>query len=318
MRADRLVATLLLLQVRGRVTAAELEVSLKTARRDLEALSLAGIPIYSQPGLGGGWRLLGGARTDLSGLTAAEARTLFLIAGPSAAVSPEAKAALRKLMRALPASFRATAEAAAAATVLDPSGWGADPTPDPPPELQRAVIERMQVRLAYRDASDTDSERVVHPLGLVAKGEAWYLIADTDAGRRTFRVDRIRAVEATGLPAVRPEGFDLAEAWRAIAASVEERRTRVRAVVKADAAIVAGLRAQLGADVSVGKREADGQIGLRISGSSAHIIAEQLAGWGRGLEVVGPEEVRGHLARIGAELIEAYGEPATRGLPGAR
>ena len=119
MRADRLVATLLLMQSRGRVTAAELaeelEVSVATARRDLEALSTAGIPVYPQPGRGGGWSLLGGARTDLSGLTAAEAQALFLLVGPAAAVAPEAKAALRKLVRALPDTFRADAEAVARA-----------------------------------------------------------------------------------------------------------------------------------------------------------------------------------------------------------
>src|SRR3954471_20496608 len=106
MKADRLVATLMLLQTRHKVTCAELaeelEISERTARRDLEALSAAGIPVYSQPGRNGGWALLGGARTDLSGLTAAEARTLFLVAGPSSAVPPEAKAALRKLVQALP------------------------------------------------------------------------------------------------------------------------------------------------------------------------------------------------------------------------
>ena len=97
MRADRLVATLLLMQSRGRVTAAELaeerEVSVATARRDLEALSAAGIPVYPQPGRGGGWSLLGGARTDLSGLTAAEARALFLLVGPAAGVAGEGRAA---------------------------------------------------------------------------------------------------------------------------------------------------------------------------------------------------------------------------------
>ena len=128
MRADRLVATLLLMQSRGRVTAAklaeELEVSVATARRDLEALSTAGIPVYPQPGRGGGWSLLGGARTDLSGLTAAEAQALFLLVGPAAAVAPEAKAALRKLVRALPDTFRADAEAAASAVVIDPARWG--------------------------------------------------------------------------------------------------------------------------------------------------------------------------------------------------
>src|SRR5262249_26858007 len=95
MRADRLVATLLVLQARGRVTAAELadelEVSVKTARRDLEALATAGIPVYPQPGRGGGWSLVGGARTDLSGLSAAQAQALFLLVGPAAAVSGEAK-----------------------------------------------------------------------------------------------------------------------------------------------------------------------------------------------------------------------------------
>jgi predicted DNA-binding transcriptional regulator YafY len=130
MRADRLVATLLFLQTRGRVTAAqvaaELEVSTRTARRDLEALAIAGIPVYSQPGRSGGWSLVGGARTDLTGLTAAEARTLFLIAGPSSAVTPEAKAALRKLIQALPETFRAEAEQAAAAIVLDPAEWGSE------------------------------------------------------------------------------------------------------------------------------------------------------------------------------------------------
>src|SRR5205085_9249697 len=119
----------------------------KTARRDLEALSIAGIPVYSQPGRGGGWALVGGARTDLSGLTAAEARTLFLVAGPSSAVTPEAKAALRKLVRALPETFRAEAEKAASAIVLDPARWGGK-APSTPPHLealQHAVIDGVQI-----------------------------------------------------------------------------------------------------------------------------------------------------------------------------
>src|SRR5580693_6751940 len=138
MRADRLVATLLYLQSRGRVTAQEvadeLEVSIRTARRDLEALSIAGIPVYSQAGRGGGWTLVGGARTDLSGLTAAEARTLFLVAGPSTA-TPDLKTALRKLVRARPATFRSEAEAAAGAVVLDPTGWDHG-APAPPRHLE--------------------------------------------------------------------------------------------------------------------------------------------------------------------------------------
>src|SRR6187397_1492765 len=124
MRADRLVAALLFLQHRGRVTAEELEVSVATARRDLEALSAAGIPVSPQAGRGGGWALVGGARTDLSGLTASEAQALFLLAGPAASTGPEVRSALRKLIRALPATFRADAQAAAGAVVVDPSPWG--------------------------------------------------------------------------------------------------------------------------------------------------------------------------------------------------
>src|SRR5829696_6808976 len=117
MRADRLVAALLHIQARGRVTAAELagelEVSVATARRDLEALSAAGIPVYPQAGRGGGWSLVGGARTDLSGLSASEAQALFLLLGPATArvAGPvAARSALRKLLRALPQTFRADAE----------------------------------------------------------------------------------------------------------------------------------------------------------------------------------------------------------------
>src|SRR5258708_19904260 len=111
MRADRLVAALLLMQARGRVTAAdlagELEVSVATARRDLEALSTAGIPVYPQPGRGGGWSLVGGARTDLSGLSATEAQALFLLVAPAAAAPREAQAPLRKPLPPHPPPFRA-------------------------------------------------------------------------------------------------------------------------------------------------------------------------------------------------------------------
>ncbi len=209
-----------MLQSRGRVTAAEvateLEVSERTARRDLDALGTAGLPIYSLQGRNGGWELAGGGRTDLSGLTAAEARALFLVAGPSSGATPEMKAALRKLVRALPESFRTAAEAVSTAVVIDPSGWDETRRDRPnPPQLdavQRAVVEGEQIVLDYVARNREPSSRTVHPLGLAAKGTAWYLVADTEAGLRTFRVDRITAVVATGEPVVRPEGFELTEA----------------------------------------------------------------------------------------------------------
>src|SRR5688572_14451353 len=229
MRADRLVAALLLIQARGRVTAAELaeelEVSVATARRDLEALSTAGIPVYPQAGRGGGWSLVGGARTDLSGLSAPEARALFLLAGPAASVSSDAKAALRKLVRALPATFRADAQAAADATMIDPTRWGERirHRPETVDVLQAAVIGRRKVRLAYVSASRQErTERLVDPWGLVDKDDVWYLIAGTEQGQRTFRVDRVAAAEPTDLPARRPDGFALAAAWERVVGDVEE------------------------------------------------------------------------------------------------
>ena len=313
MRADRLVATLLVLQSRGRVTAAEvaeeLEVSIKTARRDLEALSMAGIPVYSQAGKGGGWSLIGGARTDLSGLTAAEARTLFLVAGPSSTATPEAKAALRKLVQALPETFRADAEAAASAVVLDPAHWGGCTTPRPPhlDALQEAVVTGRQVRLGYSDRARSETERVVHPLGLVEKGTVWYLVAGTDAGMRTFRLSRVRSVVMTEDAVVRPADFDLAEQWRSVVETIEEFRTTTRAVVRIAPGPAVGLRQQFASSFTELRRLDDGRVEVEVGAARPGILAEQLAGWGAMIEVTSPDEVREHLGRIGRELVERYG-----------
>jgi predicted DNA-binding transcriptional regulator YafY len=318
-RADRLVAVLLILQARGRVTAAgladELEISERTARRDLEALAMAGIPVYSQPGRGGGWSLLGGARTDLSGLTAAEARTLFLVAGPSASATPQIKAALRKLVRALPEPFRAEAEAAASAVVIDPASWDRTHVPAPAhlDELQRAVVEGVQVRIVYEAPDRPETERTVHPLGLVAKASVWYLVAATDAGMRTFRLSRVRAVTPTKDPVERPEGFDLETHWRSVVAELDEKRVTFRATARVKPEAIPWLRSSLGNRVSV-REDAGNHVEIEIRSWSARSLAAELAGFGRWVEVLHPAEVRRELARIGDELRERYGERT----PGAK
>ncbi|MBF6415125.1 helix-turn-helix transcriptional regulator [Nocardia cyriacigeorgica] len=313
MRADRLVATLLLMQNRGRVTAAEiateLEVSVATARRDLEALSAAGIPVYPQPGRGGGWQLIGGARTDLSGLTAGEAQALFLLAGPSAGAQPEAKAALRKLVRALPQTFRGEAEAAADAVVIDPSRWGATERALPAEvrTLQRAVVQRNKVRLNYRTRTGEQFERLVDPLGLVDKDGIWYLVAGTERGRRTYRVDRIGEMAVTDEPAERPADFDLAQAWEQVVDEVERHRSTVAATVLISERLLPILRDQQGRHCVVDGPVADGRIRARVTAPTAWMVAQQLAGWGDSIEVLGPDEVRAELARIGAQLVGRYG-----------
>lgn len=316
MRADRLVATLLLLQTRGRVTAAdvatELEVSERTARRDLDALSTAGIPVYASRGRGGGWELVGGARTDLTGLTAEEARTLFLVVGPSAAASPELKTALRKLVRALPEPFRAGAEASVTSVVVDPAAWGtrgAGTRPAPPhlEALQRATVDGVEVRLSYSGRDRTLSVREVHPLGLVAKQAVWYLVAGTDDGTRPFRVDRVRGVERTGRPAVRPPGFDLDAAWRDVVATVTELRAPAKVRAAADPRLVQVLRWLFDQEIAIGDPRPDGRVDVVVSGMSLDVVARRLAGFGAAVEVLDPPEARGHLAEIGRQLAGLYG-----------
>lgn len=312
MRADRLVAALLLMQARGRVTAAELadelEVSVATARRDLDALSAAGIPAYPQPGRGGGWSLVGGARTDLTGLSAAEAQALFLLVGPAAAVSGEAKAALRKLVRALPQTFRADAEAAASATMIDPTRWGERDRgrPQRVDLLQAAVIHQRKVRLTYTNRAGEKSERLVDPWGLVDKDDMWYLIAGTDRGQRTFRVDRIVEAEQTRQIAERPDGFTLETAWQEVVGEVEEQRSRTWATVLIESRFVPILRDHFGRHCRTEEELDDGRTRVRLAAPTPLDIARNLAGWGALVEVVEPSAVKAQLARIGVELAERY------------
>ncbi|GIG87572.1 helix-turn-helix transcriptional regulator [Plantactinospora endophytica] len=312
MRADRLVAALLLMQARGRVTAAELadelEVSVATARRDLEALSAAGVPVYPQPGRNGGWSLVGGARTDLSGLSAPEARELFLLLGPAAAGSDQARAALRKLLRALPQTFRADAEAAAEATMTDPTRWSGRVRhrPELVDLLQAAVIGRRKVRLDYLDSRREHTERLIDPWGLVDKDDVWYLVAGTDRGQRTFRVDRIVAAEPTAEPAERPADFTLTAAWHQVVGEVEQRRSRTWATVLVETRFVPVLRDQFGLHCHADGEVADGRTQVRVAAPTPLDIARQLAGWGAMIEVLEPRSVRAELARIGTELADRY------------
>lgn len=317
-RADRLVAILLMLQARGQVTAAEvaeeLEISERTARRDLDALGVAGLPIYSRQGRNGGWQLAGGGRTDLSGLTAAEARALFLVAGPSSSATPEVKAALRKLLRALPEPFRDHAKAASEAIVIDTRAWDrphatSRAAPLHLDDVQQAVIEGEQLRLGYVDRERKPSTRLVHPLGLAAKGAAWYLVANTDAGLRTFRVDRVTGVERTGERVVRPDGFDLNEAWRLITDEIDQRRAPLRAQAVVTPQAVGWCRYMLGSRLRIGPARPDGRVEVELRGHNEHTLASEIAGFGEHIEVIDPPGLRERLAEIGAALVATHTGP---------
>lgn len=305
---------LLLLQRHGRLTAAEaaaeLEVSERTARRDLEALGMAGLPVYASRGRNGGWALAGGGRTDLSGLTQSEVRTLFLLAGPSSPATPELRAALRKLVRALPESFRATAEAATRAVVVDRAGWdrSARQQMDPPhlDAVQRAVVEGRQATLGYVAGDGSESTRVVHPLGLAVKGSVWYLVAGTEKGQRSFRVDRIRSVELSDEGVERPDGFDLADAWRMIAADFEQWRAPFRARALVEANSLSLVRWVFGNRMRIGPAGHDGRVEVELRAGSIRALAGEVAGFAGSIEVTEPDEVRELLAAIGRELGDIY------------
>lgn len=315
MRADRLVATLLLLQTRGRTTAAdvarELEVSLATARRDLEALAAAGVPVYPQAGRGGGWQLVGGARTDLTGLTAPEARALFALLGPASSgrARPEARSALRKVLRALPQTFRDEAAAAADAVVVDPVGWGEQGRARPAwaDELEAAVVRRRRVRLGYAGRTQEPSERLVDPWALADKDGTWYLLAGTERGPRTFRLDRVERAEVTDVAAERPDDLDVERLWARTVEEVERRRSALRATVLLDAALLPVLQVRMGRHCEPAGAADDGRARAYVTAPHALDIARHLAGFGGAVEVVEPASVRAELARLGAELVARHG-----------
>jgi predicted DNA-binding transcriptional regulator YafY len=323
MRADRLVAIVLLLQTHGQMTVSDLaerlECSERTIRRDLEGLSGAGVPVYPQRGRGGGWALLGGHRIDLSGLTADEAEALFLVAGPNAlvgvGVEPGVKSALRKLLAALPAPFREQAEAANAAVLVDPVGWGR--TNDQPPnlaELRKAVLAGLQVDITYTKPRQEPAVRRVHPYGLVSKGGTWYLLAGVEAGLRTFRVSRVQAAVVTEEPVERPDDFDLAEAWEKVQADFPARTYAegVTVELRIEPGAVRYISAALGRWANLQPQPTESPEGQwpRYTAIFPHagVAAAELVRYGRRINVVGPADVRAALARLGAELVASYGQ----------
>jgi predicted DNA-binding transcriptional regulator YafY len=290
--------------------AEELEISVRTARRDLEALAMAGIPVYSRPGRGGGWSLIGGARTDLTGLTGDEARALLLTVGSAASVPPSLRRAVGKLVQALPEPFRADADRVSEVTLVDDAAWGHRPSPGVPEllePLQHAVLEQRRVELGYDGPGRGPTNRVIDPWGLVIKAGVWYLVAGTEAGERTFRADRVTAVRLLEQPADRPEGFDLARAWRAMTVKLHEERFPVTARGLARPSALGTLRHVFADRIQVGPVGADGRHPVEVEGESVVALAAQLAGFTGPVEIHEPAEVRRELAAIGRRLVALYG-----------
>jgi predicted DNA-binding transcriptional regulator YafY len=312
MRASRLVQLLLHLQTNGKLTAArladELEVSVRTIYRDVEALSSAGVPIYAESGPGGGVRLVEGYRTRLTGLTAEEAEALAYSGLPGAAselgLGTLLAAAQLKVDAALPPELRSRAVRMRERFHLDAPGWFAREEPVPHlSALSRAVWEERRLELRYQKR-DGEVRRAVDPLGLVLKAGVWYLVARSGrtASLRTFRVSRVVGVRELEGDVVRPEDFDLAEHWTAAGEAFFESMERQPVRVRMRRNRIWHLRHLLAPDAA---REAidnapdadqDGWVELDLGFEYLEAAAHELLQFGADLEVLDPPELRQRIA----------------------
>ena len=292
MRATRLVSLLLLLQTRGLLTATELgerlEVSVRTVHRDIESLAAAGVPVEAVRGPAGGYRLPGGYRTRLTGLTADEAEALFAagMPGPAAelGLGGELAAARLKVLAAMPQELQERATRAQRLFHLDTRGWFREEDRVPHlPQLAAALWQGCRVRIRYREGRRV-VQRTLDPLGLVVKGGAWYLVAQRSAGMRVYRVSRVVSVRRLGEELRRPTGFDLAGYWEQWSREFEERLPRV--------------------EVSVRDRGGNEKVFAYEDLGAAY---RALLHRGSDLEVIAPLELRDRIAATARELAAVYG-----------
>ncbi|MDG4764048.1 WYL domain-containing protein [Solwaraspora sp. WMMD406] len=321
MRAARLISLVLLLQAREVMTAAELaaelDVSVRTIYRDVLALSAAGVPVYADQGRAGGYRLLDGYRTRLTGLSRAEAQTLFLsgLPGPAAemGLADVLGVAQLKVTAALPAGLRDAADQARQRFHLDAPGWFHQA--DPPPllaELAGAAWRDLVVELRYQ--RDVEVTRTVQPYGLVWKNGTWYLVGRVDGDHRIYRVDRVRAVTRTDQRFDREPAFDLAGFWAARSGEFVRRVLADEIVVRLSPAGLRALRwaveapaAQAAVDAA-DPPDSQGWVRTRLPVESPEVAYTQLQALGPEVEVIAPAALRDRMRAAAARLTALYAD----------
>lgn len=322
MRASRLLSILLLLQTRGRMTAetlaAEFEVSVRTIYRDIDQLSAAGAPVYADRGRSGGFQLLDGYRTRLTGLTDAEAETLFLggLAGPAAQMgfSQAVNTMQLKLLAALPPERQAAAERLAGRFHLDPVGWyqGAEEA-GLLPAIAQAVWTGRRILIRY-ESWKGPVERTLEPMGLILKAGLWYLSARPANGPRreprTYRVSNILDLSVTDETFERPNDFDLAAWWAETSRRFEADLFTGEAVLRLSReglkrlARLGGEQARIAADA--GKAPGDGPFEVVVPIESVDHAARDFLRLGTEAEVLAPEALRAAMTSTAARLAALY------------
>ena len=314
MRASRLLNILTTLQASGRATANRLaeenEVSLRTIYRDIDALSAAGIPVYSERGPEGGYRLLEGYRVRLNGMSSEEAEALVFsgMSGPAAilGLGTILAAAQNKLIVALPESLREGAEQMRQRFYLDASAWYQE-TEEPVyiREIADAVWRSTVIRMSYRSWHG-ERDRTVCPIGLILKNGAWYMAAMAEGNVRTYRINRVLHMESTPETFTRPRDFDLAAYWKENAKRLERdlypNRAKVR-VTERGLHILQGISpSYVRANMEISAAHADGYRVVTLpSGTQEQAVYEFLR-LGREVEVLEPIELREAIAAITKDM----------------
>ncbi|MEV7235347.1 WYL domain-containing protein [Streptomyces sp. NPDC051020] len=323
MSADRLLSMLLLLQTRGRMSARrladELRVSVRTAYRDLDRLQAAGIPVRAELGRAGGYQLLDGYRTRLTGLSEREARALFLAGLPTPAAdlgfAAEVAAARLKLLAALPAGRREEATRADAMFHLDAPGWYREAEATPYlPLLVEAVFSRHAVDVRYRRWREPQEvNRRLHPYGLVLKSGTWYLVAAAEGRIATYRITQVLDAVLSDERSERPEDFVLGEYWSSYLDDFQARRytgtATIRLSPKGRERLPANAPPEVvrACDATAKAVGDDGWIEAVIPTESTEHARGELLRLGIDVEVVSPEELRRAMADAVFVLARTYG-----------
>ena len=318
MRADRLISILLLLQIHRGLTAGvlakRLEVSERTIHRDMDALSSIGVPITADRGVGGGWRLLGEYLTKLTGLNEAEVQALFLNVPPQLladlGLEKASEAARTKLLAEVPGSAGQDAEFARQRILVDVSGWHRPEESVPMlPVIQQAVWQERKLQISYQRDLDCEAfERVVDPLGLVAKGSVWYLIAAVESEPRTYRVSRVMAATLLDEFSERPADFDLNEHWRQSATVFKTQLPRFDAILRVRQESLRRLyyAVRFARVEQTGEPDANGWTEVKMRFQLEDEAAEFALSFGPQVEVVEPLSLREKVIRLAESVVEFY------------
>jgi len=317
-RADRLLSIVLLLQANHQMTsrdlATRLEVSERTIHRDMEALSGAGIPVTAARGLGGGWSLLGDYRTSLTGLNEAEIQSLFLTKPAKLLadlrLEKAADGAALKLLASLPSTFRQGAERARQRIHVDVSGWSRREEAVPFLSLlQEALWMERKLAIKYERGENCEPvERLISPMGLVAKGSVWYLVGAVDGHVRTYRVSRISQVEVLDEPAPVPVEFNLAEYWEQSASTLQSSAPKYLASFWVSPAVVLRLSfaGRFARVMETDETDARGWKKVQVGFDVEEMACEYAVSFGPNLEVIEPLTLREKVIAMTKATLEFY------------